>query len=46
MTLRLVPGTPVVELIRTIYAKDENLIECLSSSSRPTVSFTYVVPMD
>jgi len=38
MTLRLVPGTPVVELIRTVYAKDENLIECLSSSSRPTVT--------
>lgn len=47
MTLRLVPGTPVVELIRTIYAKDEKPVEVsVFVFAADRHSFTYVVPMD
>ncbi|MGH3915868.1 MAG: GntR family transcriptional regulator [Pseudonocardiaceae bacterium] len=47
MTLRLIPGTPVVELIRTIYAKDEKPVEVsVFVFAADRHSFTYVVPMD
>lgn len=46
-TLRLVRGTPVVELIRTIYTKAETPVEVtvfLFAADRH--SFTYIVPFD
>jgi len=46
-TLHLVPGTPVVELVRTIYDKQEAPVEVtifLFAADRH--SFTYVVPLD
>ncbi|MGH3939657.1 MAG: GntR family transcriptional regulator [Pseudonocardiaceae bacterium] len=47
MTLRLVSGTPVVELIRTIYAKDEKPVEVsVFVFAADRHSFTYAVPMD
>lgn len=46
-TLRLVPGTPVVELIRTIYAKDEKPVEVsVFVFAADRHSFTYAVPID
>jgi GntR family transcriptional regulator len=47
MTLQLAPGTPVVELTRTIYEKAENPVEVtafLFAADRH--SFTYIVPLD
>ena len=47
VALRLVPGTPVVELVRTIYDKVQQPIEVtvfLFAADRH--SFAYVVPMD
>jgi GntR family transcriptional regulator len=47
VALRLVPGTPVVELVRTIYDTAERPVEVtffLFAADRH--SFTYVVPMD
>jgi GntR family transcriptional regulator len=47
IALRLVPGTPVVELVRTIYDKTEKPVEVtifLFAADRH--SFAYVVPID
>lgn len=47
VALRLVPGTPVVELVRTIYDKTEKPVEVtifLFAADRH--SFAYVVPLD
>ncbi len=47
MTLRLVPGTPVVELTRTIYDKAQRPLEVtafLLAADRH--SFAYIVPLD
>jgi GntR family transcriptional regulator len=47
LALRLVPGTPVVELIRTIYDKAQKPVEVtvfLFAADRH--SFAYVVPLD
>ncbi len=47
MVLRLVPGTPVIELIRTIYDKAQKPTEVtLFLFAADRHSFTYIVPLD
>ncbi|MGH3834471.1 MAG: GntR family transcriptional regulator [Pseudonocardiaceae bacterium] len=47
MTLRLIPGTPVVELIRTIYDNSQNPVEVtVFVFAADRHSFVYEVPLD